>query len=653
MQEDPLRQFRCVQLFGLIIASFVLLLTSTSAAQISPGPLSKAHATLSGTTNCVSCHKFGGGEPVFKCLDCHTEIATRINAGRGLHAKLVKNTTGSQECVSCHSEHNGENFQLIKWQPSLQQFDHSQTGWTLEGKHLGLVCSRCHTSAHVAASEKSSIRIKDLNRTFLGLSRDCVTCHVDEHQGRLGQQCQRCHTSSSWKSVATFDHSKTRYPLTGSHIKLACEKCHVPSGPEAKPKWTGMAFDRCDSCHRDPHRESFANSTCQSCHTTAGWKSVSAKTLSSRFDHSTTKFPLVDKHTSVACSQCHTGGDFKRPVVFQKCSDCHRPDPHSGQFTLRADKGECSSCHTVKGFKPSTFGVAEHSKASYPLEGKHLSVECAKCHVPAGKATLYKIKFAQCTDCHRDVHLGQFKAPPNSNHCEKCHTVKGFQPSSFTLARHNETRFPLVGAHVATACGDCHKSGQRPGFEKTALYRFDDLACTGCHLDPHRGQFRTRMSALGGDGKELGCRACHTLETWKDVTRFDHSTTTFQLTGSHRAVACIDCHKPANLELRLLNVDFHAAPSKCEECHRDPHGYQFANATKVTPCAGCHTTNKWKPSTFDHDARTAFKLEGVHANVRCVRCHTLAKMVEGQSVLFYKPTPKDCASCHGPEIKGF
>jgi nitrate/TMAO reductase-like tetraheme cytochrome c subunit len=205
---------------------------------------------------------------------------------------------------------------------------------------------------------------------------------------------------------------------------------------------------------------------------------------------------------------------------------------------------------------------------------------------------------------------------------------------------------------MAVPCGDCHKEGLLPGFPETAAYHFDSFECTACHQDPHRGQFRERMAKKGKDGKSLGCLACHNIDNYKDVTKFDHSTTQFLLTGSHRAVACADCHKPPNLEVKLMNVDFKAAPTKCEECHSDIHGAQFAGANRITLCAGCHNTNKWKPSEFDHNTRTAFKLEGVHANVRCARCHTLMKSVEGKDVLFYRPTPKECAACHGANVKG-
>jgi hypothetical protein len=190
----------------------------------------------------------------------------------------------------------------------------------------------------------------------------------------------------------------------------------------------------------------------------------------------------------------------------------------------------------------------------------------------------------------------------------------------------------------------------KPPLKTDAVYRFDDLSCTRCHQNPHRDQFKKRMEAVGPDGKQLGCTACHTTKSWKELSKFDHAQTTFPLVGAHRAVACIDCHKPSNLETKLLNVDFTSAPTKCEECHSDVHGRQFANANKITPCAECHNTAKWKPSTFDHDVRAGFQLQGAHKRVRCNDCHKLTKIVDEKPVLFYKPTPKDCAACHAPDV---
>ena len=155
------------------------------------------------------------------------------------------------------------------------------------------------------------------------------------------------------------------------------------------------------------------------------------------------------------------------------------------------------------------------------------------------------------------------------------------------------------------------------------------------------------MLQVRADGSLAGCEACHTTKSWQELSGFDHSKTKFALLGAHRATACKECHKPPNLETKLINVDFKVAPTVCEDCHEDIHGKQFAT-TNITRCAECHNSTKWKPSLFDHEKRTTFPLRGAHQNVQCAACHKLTKVVAARTVLFYKPTPKDCAVCHGP-----
>ena len=647
----------------------VLLLSAAAAAQISPGPLSRPHSDLDGATHCTTCHKLGG-EPVFKCLDCHTEIATGLSARRGLHFSYGIRPGSSQECAKCHSEHNGLDFRLVKW--DTRTFDHKQTGYVLEGKHAAVECKKCHTPEHIPASTRALIKIKDLNRTFVGLSESCATCHKDPHAGRLGPNCATCHNFNGWENVAaTFDHSKTRYPLTGQHAQVKCEKCHTP-GPDNQPRYIGLPFSRCNDCHSDPHKGSFAQQSCQSCHTTASWKRVVSSGLNQTFDHSKTRFPLLGKHQATECIACHLSGDFKKPLQFAKCMDCHK-DEHNGQFARRPDRGECASCHDVSGWKPSKFDLKAHAATQYPLEGKHAKVECSSCHITKGKETIYRVKFARCLDCHRDEHQTQFASAPWNNQCESCHSVEGFQPPTFSLTKHKQTRFPLTGGHLAVLCADCHKPANAfasaslipasaavqnapatestPGYHTTAVFHFQQLTCTTCHKDPHRDQFAVRMKTLRADGTAAGCEVCHSTKIWKDISRFDHSQTKFALAGAHRAVACVDCHKPPNFETNLLNVDFTQAPTRCEECHVDIHGRQFAQANGVTPCAGCHNSAKWKPSSFDHEKRTSFSLQGAHKNVRCGDCHKLFRDFEGKQVLYYRPTPKDCKDCHGPDPK--
>jgi hypothetical protein len=639
----PSRQPAALTLAGIVQFG---LFAGLAFAQVSPGPLSRAHQPLNGASNCTACHKFGSAATL-KCLDCHGEIAKRMAARTGLHATYNISQGSSNECARCHSEHNGEDFQLVHWDTKV--FDHRQTGYALEGKHAGLTCNRCHTAAHVSPSERAVIKTKDPNRTFLGISTSCVTCHQDPHTGRLGANCLQCHSYNDWKTVTVgeFDHAKTRYPLKGLHAQVKCEKCHTP-GSDGKPRYTGIAFGKCSDCHADPHHGSFPQ-TCQTCHSAAGWKKISLAAIDRNFDHSKTKYPLLGKHATVDCALCHAGGDFKKPLVFAKCMDCHKPDPHSSQFAKRPEGVECVSCHTVEGFKPSTFTVKDHAATAYPLEGGHATLQCGQCHIPKGKDTLFKMKFQRCMDCHSDDHGGQFAAAPYFNNCERCHTLVGYKPSTFTLARHKETHFVLTGGHIAVPCGDCHKEPEHSDAppKPVVFYHWNTLTCATCHEDPHKGQFTKRMQQIHADGSSTGCEACHSTKAWNELSRFDHSKTSFPLLGTHRATACIDCHKPPNMGTKLISVDFTAAPAKCDDCHVDIHGKQFAKGG-VTSCADCHSSMKWKPSLFDHDKRTSFVLQGQHKNVRCDGCHKQIRVVEDKKVLFYKPTPKACEACHGP-----
>jgi len=224
--------------------------------------------------------------------------------------------------------------------------------------------------------------------------------------------------------------------------------------------------------------------------------------------------------------------------------------------------------------------------------------------------------------------------------------VQGFRPARFTLARHRETRFPLTGAHAAVPCVECHKAASNAK-SAPVQYRFADRSCTACHTDPHREQFRERMARGRKDGASFGCEACHTTTSWRQLPNFDHGTTRFPLVGAHRTVACADCHKPPSGEKTLRNVVFNSVGSSCASCHADVHGGQFAGSSKATDCASCHNSTRWKPSTFDHDKRTTFPLEGAHRNVACADCHKTTRLVSGKTVLFYKPTPRECKACHG------
>ncbi|MBZ5636707.1 MAG: hypothetical protein LAO55_26575 [Acidobacteriia bacterium] len=619
---------------GFWLLWVVVLLAGPIRAQISPGPLSRAHQDLEGATKCASCHNFGLGERGFKCLECHTEIAKRVQEKHGYHARAFNVSRGQADCARCHLEHNGRQFQITKFDRPGFKHD-ALTDFALAGKHKTLTCENCHNPEHIGAAVRAEIKVKDVRNTFLGLPTECVSCHKDQHGGQLGDKCANCHSQDAWKPAASFDHSRTAYPLTGRHQSIDCVKCHAPSPGSTTARYKGLSFSSCQNCHTDPHRGAFVDATfrgtCETCHVTAAWKSVRTD---AGFNHDQTKFPLHGKHAETGCFKCHKSSDFKQPVAHEKCADCHE-DVHKGQFAGRAAGSDCVACHTETSFKPSLYTREQHQESRFPLEGKHATMECAQCHKPAGRDAKYKLETTTCAQCHTDVHTGQFAGAAYANRCEACHTQVTFAPSTYSLARHAQTKFVLTGAHVAVLCADCHKPLAVAATPAARQYHFAEQNCTSCHNDPHR--------------TTQACESCHNTNQWKEIRLFDHSATKFKLEGAHQSATCVSCHRPAqgsSLAKTKPTPDFFHTPTRCSECHEDVHGGQFQTTGADKECSTCHTISKWDAGAFDHN-KTSYPLDGAHAKVRCAQCHTQQLVVDGRQIRVYRGTPTQCTSCHG------
>ena len=154
------------------------------AAQISPGDLSTLHAHLEGMSNCTQCHVLGNKVSNDKCLVCHTEIQSRISASKGYHSSTdVK----GKDCITCHSEHNGKNFQLIRF--DITKFDHKLSGYPLSIPHAKKECKDCHNPKFIADP-----KLKSKKNSYLGLGTECLSCHEDYHKKTLSSTCLNCHT---------------------------------------------------------------------------------------------------------------------------------------------------------------------------------------------------------------------------------------------------------------------------------------------------------------------------------------------------------------------------------------------------------------------------------------------------------------------------
>ena len=186
--------------------------------------------------DCAACHTINGWTPAtfdhnlaaFKLEGTHAEVRCEQ-----CHASNVYEGT-PMDCFSCHKqddEHNGKFgtdcsacHQPTSWEDVT--FDHNQSNFPLTGRHIGLSCEKCHTSAQ-----------------FTGLSTDCASCHSDPafHAGMFGTDCASCHTTDNW--FAKYN---------GPHPGIADEG--------------GSGVNHGGGTCRDCHTQTLGAATCLACH---------------------------------------------------------------------------------------------------------------------------------------------------------------------------------------------------------------------------------------------------------------------------------------------------------------------------------------------------------------------------------------------------
>lgn len=572
----------------LIVTVFLLCGTAVHAQIISPGKLSKAHSFLDGISHCTTCHELGKpGITNDKCLECHTPIQQSIENLEGLHgrAEIIE-----QSCAGCHVEHFGSEFDVLHFDST--DFDHSKTGFDIDGAHSDISCESCHDEPSffvddVLLEYQKKFDLTGSHDTFLGLDSECAACHMaDNVHGDqfIGESCEFCHTTTEFADVSTFDHNTADFKLTGQHIDVTCEECHqqVAFEDSLMIQFVGIESDMCTDCHEDVHEGRFTElksppQTCESCHTTDGWHLLGNGFQESAFDHSDTGYALVGSHMDLTCESCHT----KRDDALIRNS-----------------------------------WVSGNSSNSYP-----------------------KPESDTCMNCHVDYHDGVFTHSQSDTDCQSCHTIDAWYPSTFGLEAHNEiSRFELLGAHVATPCFSCHQpdDGEKPTFV------FSDISCISCHKadNPHGV-----LAGLWEGSKSDDCASCHNEQSWTDIASFDHEGVTgYALTGAHTAADCASCHfEGESTEIMI----FSAISTECASCHEpdSPHRGQFEFSVLGPDCETCHTTQSFRLESFDH-TRTSFALDGAHINVTCVDCHVTETAPDGSRFNRFFPLSSECSSCH-------
>jgi hypothetical protein len=425
------------------------------------------------------------------------------------------------------------------------------------------------------------------------------------HGDNFDFDCGLCHESTSWKvdlKKVQFDHSTTKFDLTGQHKAADCRSCH-----------TSLQFSKvksdCISCHTDLHQGTVGKD-CSRCHNPKSWMVEDINGL-----HQRGRFPLVGNHFTADCQQCHTRYvDLYFEPLNVDCIACHEIDYNSTQNPNHASAGfstDCQDCHDLTSSSWFTINVVHDF---FPLVGGHAISDCFQCHEQGGN---FSGLSPECITCHQD----DYNSTQDPNHvtgnfptdCTLCHTIMGWEPANLD---HNLTAFPLTGKHITVDCQDCHTSG----------YTGTPTDCYACHRQDYES-VQDPNHVLGG--YSTNCTECHTTNDWDDLINFNHNTTQFPLTGAHITEDCINCHQQG----------YNNTPIECFGCHEEDYNTaqdpNHVSSNFPNECSVCHSTTAWTPAEFDHNL-TQFPLTGKHITTDCQDCHTSG----------YSGTPTDCYACH-------
>ncbi len=359
------------------------------------------------------------------------------------------------------------------------------------------------------------------------------------------------------------------------------------------------------------------------------------------FDHRTVGYEMTGRHLELDCRKCHyakyvvdpgklksKGKDLGRTYLGleQDCTSCHK-DVHQQPA---GGTQSCTDCHDTKAWRPAP--LFDHARTTFPLAGKHQTVDCAKCHVPASATDGPNLVFAggshdACTDCHRDPHAGALGPD-----CRQCHITDGWLLIEGAKFDHSQTRYPLQGRHAGVTCAGCHDQGRKkPAF----------AACRDCHTDVHG-------SAAAARPQLVRCEECHTVQGFRpsDFSQIRHAETAFPLVGAHRATPCDACHRPLGTGDHPRAANLIPAHGACTDCHQDPHLGHTEKFATDSGCASCHDQNSWRAVTFNH-ALTEFALDGRHARAACLACHPRSDAGVG-----FRGASRQCGVCHEDPHRG-
>lgn len=383
-----------------------------------------------------------------------------------------------------------------------------------------------------------------------------------------------------------------------SHVDFEqqCSLCHQPL--------TSLQADLCTACHTSIgeqitnqsglHGKIEAVMQCFECHSDHQGREHDLRLGSLEgFDHSLVDFSLIWHQVdydsaAITCTGCHVS-DNQFSVENTACANCHAGVDHEFVEQHTTDFGHtCVDCHDGL----DSMARFDHVNSEFHLEGVHLELECAQCHVQGQFDGLP----GDCAACHAEPaeHVGMFDTD-----CAACHKATGWSPASMSGVEFNhnsDTSFNLNLHRVdfdgsTISCLGCHDVGG---------YKITEPSCFDCHALDDQVFMSQHQLELGSS-----CLECH--DGVDRMSTFDHQAI-FQLDGSHIGVECQACH---------TNQRYQDTPAECKDCHAEPEIHLGFFGLQ---CEYCHDSNGWIPAQL---VQHAFPIDhGEEGESACETCHT-------------------------------
>jgi Cytochrome c7 and related cytochrome c len=485
--------------------------------------------------------------------------------------------------------------------------------------------------------------------------------------------------------TSDFNHMRTGFPLTGAHIKLECETCHVQglfkgtptncAGCHSQGRRVVAPFKSathmltqapCETCHTNTisfygarfNHVGVQPNSCKTCHTgiTAPGKPSGHVMTDRECDtcHRTSAWiPAAFNHTGghLVCSNCHSKPAIHVPTT-AACDSCHKSGfvTFAGAVYDHTGQTACETCHIA-----GTYGAKTKTPGHIPTG----SIRCDACHIGTGFISFAgstmnhaAVTGTSCITCHNGSYTSQgsfyggakaktanhITTTPANADCNSAGCHVGFQTFLGAAFNHVAANPPVAGI-----CQTCHNGVKALGKTNSVTHNGTTASCDTCHGNAN-SYTSFAGAAFGHAGVVAGtCGTCHLGQSATVKTKTQAHIPT---TGN----ACDACH--LNTTSFLTPTMNHSAvgSTTCATCHNGSYlteGTQFGGALAKTanhiatssPCSTCHHSfTTFAGAVFDHAGVTP---------TTCGSCHLTGIGGAKMKTAAHIPTTSNaCDACH-------